>query len=63
MTQLLSLFNQVFGIHPKSKDLETFSYSNSYIAAIKQSLNDLLEAWIEARSEQSKYYNKHCHIE
>jgi hypothetical protein len=63
MTQLLSLFNQVFGSQSKSKDLENFSYSNSYIAAIKRSLSHLVEAWIEARSEQSKYYNKHCHIE
>jgi hypothetical protein len=63
MTQLLSLFNQVFGIQPKSKDLETFSYFESYFGSIKQGLNDLLEAWVEARSEQSKYYNKHCHIE
>ena len=63
MTQLLSLFNQVFGNQSKSSDLEHFIKTNGYISQLKLSLKALREAWIEARSEQAKYYNKHCHIE
>lgn len=54
MTQLLSLFNQVFGNQSKSNGLEQ---------SIKKSLNDLVEAWIEARSAQARYYRTHSHIE
>ncbi len=63
MTQLLSLFNQVFGHQTKSNDLEQFIKHKSYISKIKRSLADLLDAWLEARSELTKYYNKHSHIE
>jgi hypothetical protein len=63
MTQLLSLFNQVFGNQSKSNDLEQFIQNQNYISNFKKSLNDLVEAWIEARSEQAKYYSKHSHIE
>jgi hypothetical protein len=31
--------------------------------AIKQIMFDLWSAWLEARAEQIKYYNKHSHIE
>lgn len=63
MTQLLSLFNHVFGNQSKSNDLEQFIKKRSYICSIKKSLNDLVEAWVEARLEQAKYYNTHSHIE
>lgn len=63
MTQLLSLFNQVFGNQTKSNDLEQFIKNQNYIGSIKKSLSDLVEAWIEARSAQAKYYSTHSHIE
>jgi len=63
MTQLLSLFNQVFGDQSKSIDLEQFPKNQNYISSIKKGLSDLVDAWIEARSEQAKYYNMHSHIE
>jgi hypothetical protein len=30
---------------------------------IQLALNDLWDAWVEARAEQAKYYNMHTHIE
>lgn len=63
MTQLLSLFNQVFGNQSKSKDLEQFIKNQNYLSSIKKSLGDLVEAWVEARAQQAKYYNTHSHIE
>jgi len=62
MTQLMSLFNQVFGNQTKSYGLEQSSLSKG-LQAIKHALSDLYDAWIEARLEQAKYYNKHSHIE
>jgi hypothetical protein len=62
MTQLMSLFNQVFGNQTKSYGLEQSSPSKS-LQVIKNTLSDLYDAWIEARLEQAKYYNKHNHIE
>lgn len=63
MTQLLSLFNHVFGNQSKSKDLEQLIQHQSHITSIKKSLGDILEAWVEARAQQAKYYNTHSHIE
>ena len=63
MTQLLSLFKHVFGNQSKSNDLEQFIKNRSYVSSIKKSLNDLVEAWVEARAQQAKYYNTHSHIE
>ena len=63
MTQLLSLFNCAFGNQHKSGDLEQFAKNQNYISSIKKGLSDLVDAWIEARSEQANYYNKHSHIE
>lgn len=63
MTQLLSLFNQVFGNQSKSKDLEQFIKNQNYLSSIKKSLGDLVKAWVEARAQQAKYYNTHSHIE
>ena len=65
MTQLFSLFNQVFGNQAKSHDLEKFTPSVGLqaIKAIKHALLNLHDAWIEARLEQAKNYNKHSHIE
>lgn len=61
MTQLLSLFNQVFGNQSKSEDTE--QSSQNHISGIQKSLKDLIEAWLEARSEQAKHYQTHSHIE
>jgi hypothetical protein len=63
MTQLLSFFNQVFGTNSKNNDSAHSINLHSFINKIKQSLNNLAEAWLEARSEQAKHYNKHSHIE
>jgi hypothetical protein len=65
MTQLLSLFNQVFGSQPKSNDLEKYATPKGLQAfkSIKQASLELYDAWIEARLEQAKYYSKHSHIE
>ena len=62
MTQLMSLFSHVFGNQTKSYGLEQSSLSKG-LQAIKNALSDLYDAWIEARLEQAKYYNKHSHIE
>ena len=58
----MSLFNQVFGNQTKSYGLEQSSPSKS-LQVIKNALSDLYDAWIEARLEQAKYYNKQSHIE
>jgi len=63
LTKLSSLFNHVFGNQSKSNDLKQFIKNRSYISNIKKSLNDLVEAWVEARAQQAKYYNTHSHIE
>jgi len=63
MTQLLSLFNHAFGNQHNSGDLEQFAKNQNFISSIKKNLSDLVDAWIEARSEQAKYYNTHSHIE
>lgn len=63
MTQLLSLFDHVFGNQSKNKDIKQFVQKQSYFNGIKQTVNHLIEAWLEARSEQAKYYNTHSHIE
>ena len=63
MTQLLSLFNHVFGNQSKNKDFKLLNKNQSYISDIQKNLRAIAEAWIEARSEQAKYYNKHSHIE
>ena len=62
MTQLMSLFNQVFGNQTKSYGLEQSSPSKG-LQVIKNALSDLYDACIEARLEQAKYYYKHNHIE
>jgi len=65
MTQLLSLFNQVLGNQTKSNALEQSTPSESFqaVKAIKVAFLDIYDAWIEARLEQAKHYNKHNHIE
>jgi hypothetical protein len=65
MTQLLSLFNQVFGNQSISSDLEKYISSKGLQALkiIQQAFLNLYDAWIEARLEQAKYYSKHSHIE
>ena len=63
MTQLLSRFNNAFGNQHKSGDSEQFAKNQNFISSIKKSLSDTVDAWIEARSEQAKYYNTHSHIE
>jgi hypothetical protein len=65
MTQLLSLLNQVFGNQTKSNDLEQSSPATGLqtVKAIKKAFLDVYDAWIEARLEQAKHYNKHSHIE
>lgn len=61
MTQLSSLFNHVFGNQPKKQDSK--QTPQSPISGIQKGLNTLMQAWLEARSEQAKHYRKHCHIE
>ena len=88
MTQLLSLFNHVFGNQARNHDLEHFIASHNpdsheqvetltrdYIYhyttlrglqimnTIRHMIDDLIDAWVEARAEQSKHYHKHTHIE
>ena len=65
MTQLLSLFNQVLGNQTKSNALEQSTPSGGFqaVKAIKVAFLDIYDAWIEARLEQAKHYNKHNHIE
>ncbi|QWD71361.1 hypothetical protein [Polynucleobacter sp. UB-Siik-W21] len=65
MTQLLSLFNQVFGNQSISSDLEKYIPSKALQAlkVVQQAFLNLYDAWIEARLEQAKYYSNHSHIE
>ena len=65
MKQLLSLLNQVFGNHSKINDLEqpTPSKILQAVKTIKLTFLAIYEAWVEARLEQAKHYNKHSHIE
>jgi len=65
MTQLLSLFNQVLGNQTKRNALEQSTSSEGFqaVKAIKVAFLDIYDAWIEARLEQAKHYNKHNHIE
>jgi hypothetical protein len=65
MTQLLNLFNQVFGNQSISSDLEKYIPSKGLQAlkVVQQAFLNLYDAWIEARLEQAKYYSKHSHIE
>ena len=65
MTQLLSLLNQIFGNQTKSNDLEQSSPATGLqtVKTIKHAFLDVYDAWIEARLEQAKHYNKHNHIE
>jgi hypothetical protein len=65
MTQLLRHLNQVFGNQSKINDLE-HSMTPKILQAFKTIKNrsfDIYDAWIEARLQQTKYYNKHHHIE
>ena len=65
MTQLLSLFNQVFGNQSIGSDLEKYIPSKGLQAlkVVQQAFLNLYDAWIEARLEQAKHYSKHSHIE
>jgi hypothetical protein len=65
MTQLLSLFGFIFDNRNKSKNLEKPITAKGLqtVKRIKYSVLNLYDAWIEARLEQTKYYNQHRHIE
>jgi hypothetical protein len=65
MTQLLRHLNQVFGNQSKINDLEQSlpSKVSQAVKTIKDAFIGLYDAWIEARLQQAKYYNKHSHIE
>ena len=65
MTQLLSLFNHIFGNLSKSNDLEQPMPSKALkaVKTINVTFLAIYDAWIEARLEQAKHYYKHSHIE
>ncbi|OWS68970.1 hypothetical protein [Polynucleobacter campilacus] len=65
MAQLLSLLNHVFSNQTKGNNLEQSLPSKGLqaVKTIKDAFIDLYDAWIEARLQQAKYYNKHHHIE
>ena len=65
MTQLLSLLNQAYSKQTKNNDLEQSMplKGSQAIKSVQDAFIDLYDAWIEARLQQAKYYNKHHHIE
>lgn len=63
MKQIMNPLNQVFANHSKKMGLGQPSFIVRNFFGVRQAITHLIEAWLEARSEQAKFYNQYPHIE